>query len=348
MRPPLLPGQRRGRPDHVAHAGDAERLARRRPDAGPVPPTWTWPGDPRASRRAATTPAPRSSRATGEIRSNVISSQGVHDRYGGVVPEVASRHHLELVDAVVDDALARAGATLDDVDLVAVTQGPGLVGALLVGVATRQGARRGARPAAGAASTTSRATSPRTSSGPSRSSRRSCAWWPAAGTRSWRDVDASTTASRSSAARSTTPPARRSTRARACSACRSPAARTSSAWPREGDPHGVRASRSRAGVAGLDFSFAGLKTALLYKRPRPGGGTAAERRAPTSRPPTSTRSSRRSPLRVERGLRADRPAARSRSAAAWRPTGRCASAWRGAGASSCTSRRASCAPTTRR
>jgi N6-L-threonylcarbamoyladenine synthase len=72
----------------------------------------------------------------GEIRSNVVSSQGVHDRYGGVVPEIASRHHLELVNAVVDDALALARATLDDVELVAVTQGPGLVGALLVGVAT--------------------------------------------------------------------------------------------------------------------------------------------------------------------------------------------------------------------
>jgi N6-L-threonylcarbamoyladenine synthase len=75
----------------------------------------------------------------GDVRSNVVSSQGVHDLYGGVVPEVASRHHLELANAVVDDALARAGATLDDVDLVAVTQGPGLAGALLVGVATAKG-----------------------------------------------------------------------------------------------------------------------------------------------------------------------------------------------------------------
>jgi N6-L-threonylcarbamoyladenine synthase len=75
----------------------------------------------------------------GEIRANVISSQGVHDRYGGVVPEIASRHHLELVNTVVDDALARAGASLDEVELVAVTQGPGLVGALLVGVATAKG-----------------------------------------------------------------------------------------------------------------------------------------------------------------------------------------------------------------
>jgi len=75
----------------------------------------------------------------GEVRSSVVSSQGIHDRYGGVVPEIASRHHLELVNAVVDDALARAHATLDDVDLVAVTQGPGLVGALLIGVATAKG-----------------------------------------------------------------------------------------------------------------------------------------------------------------------------------------------------------------
>jgi N6-L-threonylcarbamoyladenine synthase len=81
----------------------------------------------------------------GQVRSNVVSSQGVHARFGGVVPEIASRHHLELVNAVVDDALERAGATLDDAELVAVTQGPGLVGALLVGVATAKalaGARR--------------------------------------------------------------------------------------------------------------------------------------------------------------------------------------------------------------
>jgi N6-L-threonylcarbamoyladenine synthase len=71
----------------------------------------------------------------GEIRSNVIASQGLlHARYGGVVPEIASRRHLELVDAVVADALERGGARLDDVDRVAVTRGPGLIGALLVGL----------------------------------------------------------------------------------------------------------------------------------------------------------------------------------------------------------------------
>ena len=75
----------------------------------------------------------------GAIRANVISSQGIHDRYGGVVPEIASRHHLELIGDVVDDALGRAGVSLPSVDLVAVTCGPGLVAALLVGVATAKG-----------------------------------------------------------------------------------------------------------------------------------------------------------------------------------------------------------------
>ena len=71
----------------------------------------------------------------GDIRANVVSSQAeLHARYGGVVPEVASRRHLELVAPVVREALGEAGATLDDVETVAVTQGPGLVGALLVGV----------------------------------------------------------------------------------------------------------------------------------------------------------------------------------------------------------------------
>jgi len=68
--------------------------------------------------------------------SNVISSQGVHDRFGGVVPEIASRHHLRIVNAVVEDALSQAGTTLEEVELVGATQGPGLVGALLVGLST--------------------------------------------------------------------------------------------------------------------------------------------------------------------------------------------------------------------
>jgi N6-L-threonylcarbamoyladenine synthase len=71
----------------------------------------------------------------GRILSSVVASQAdLHARYGGVVPEIASRRHLELVSPVVATALADAGVTLDDVDRVGVTQGPGLVGALLVGL----------------------------------------------------------------------------------------------------------------------------------------------------------------------------------------------------------------------
>jgi N6-L-threonylcarbamoyladenine synthase len=71
----------------------------------------------------------------GRALSNVVASQAeLHARFGGVVPEVASRRHLELVMPVVDEALSGAGVALDGVDSVAVTRGPGLVGALLIGL----------------------------------------------------------------------------------------------------------------------------------------------------------------------------------------------------------------------
>lgn len=68
------------------------------------------------------------------ILGHVILSQDVHEVYGGVVPELAARAHLQKVDGVVDEALARAEVTLDDIDVFGVTAGPGLIGALLVGV----------------------------------------------------------------------------------------------------------------------------------------------------------------------------------------------------------------------
>ncbi|MBQ3612145.1 MAG: tRNA (adenosine(37)-N6)-threonylcarbamoyltransferase complex transferase subunit TsaD [Firmicutes bacterium] len=72
-----------------------------------------------------------------EVLSNIISSQiEIHKQYGGVVPEIASRHHLNNVNTVVDQALEEAGVTIDDVDMIGVTYGPGLVGALLIGLAT--------------------------------------------------------------------------------------------------------------------------------------------------------------------------------------------------------------------
>jgi len=71
------------------------------------------------------------------ILSNVISSQAAaHEGFGGVVPEVAARHHLELAAPVVEAALSEAGIELDDVEAVAATAGPGLIGALLVGIST--------------------------------------------------------------------------------------------------------------------------------------------------------------------------------------------------------------------
>ena len=76
----------------------------------------------------------------GEIRASVVASQAdLHARFGGVVPEIASRRHLELISPVVQEALDRAEATLDDIELVGVTAGPGLIGALLVGLAAAKG-----------------------------------------------------------------------------------------------------------------------------------------------------------------------------------------------------------------
>jgi N6-L-threonylcarbamoyladenine synthase len=73
----------------------------------------------------------------GRVHANVVASQAdLHARYGGVVPEIASRRHLELVSTVIREALETAGASLDDVERIAVTQGPGLIGALLVGLQT--------------------------------------------------------------------------------------------------------------------------------------------------------------------------------------------------------------------
>ncbi len=82
----------------------------------------------------------------GGICANVVSSQAeLHARYGGVVPEVASRHHLQLLAPVLDETFAEAGLSLDDVDRIAVTAGPGLVGALLVGVSAAKALAWGRR-----------------------------------------------------------------------------------------------------------------------------------------------------------------------------------------------------------
>lgn len=75
-----------------------------------------------------------------EILSNNISSQiEIHKEYGGVVPEIASRQHIKNIAAIMDESLAQAGVTLNDIDYIAVTYAPGLIGALLVGVSFAKG-----------------------------------------------------------------------------------------------------------------------------------------------------------------------------------------------------------------
>lgn len=75
-----------------------------------------------------------------EVLSNIISSQiDTHKKFGGVVPEVASRMHIEVINGVVEEALEKANMTLDDIDAIGVTYGPGLVGALLVGLQYAKG-----------------------------------------------------------------------------------------------------------------------------------------------------------------------------------------------------------------
>lgn len=81
-----------------------------------------------------------------EVLSNVISSQiPLHELYGGVVPEIASRKHIEKINQVIEEALIQAGVTLEDIDAIGVTYGPGLVGALLVGVAEAKAISYGAK-----------------------------------------------------------------------------------------------------------------------------------------------------------------------------------------------------------
>ena len=75
-----------------------------------------------------------------EVLSNVINSQiKIHEKFGGVVPEIASRNHINNISGVVEEALKQADLTYNDIDLIACTYGPGLVGALLVGVSYAKG-----------------------------------------------------------------------------------------------------------------------------------------------------------------------------------------------------------------
>ena len=98
-----------------------------------------------------------------KILSNAVYSQiDLHALYGGVVPEIASRAHVEKVSQIVDAALSEAGMALEDVDALAVTAGPGLVGALLIGVSYMKGLAFACCASRWCRCTTSRGTSART------------------------------------------------------------------------------------------------------------------------------------------------------------------------------------------
>ena len=212
----------------------------------------------------------------GSVRSNVISSQAIHAPYGGVVPEVASRHHLELVNGVVDEALAEAGARLDDAELVAVTQGPGLIGALLVGLQTAKGLAAARQlPLApvdhlhGHVAATFLAPDPLeppfvcliASGGHTLLAHvREHHWFELLG----QTLDDAAGEAFDKGARML--------------GLGYPGGPAIERLAADGDPHAF-AFPTAAKVAGLDFSFAGLKTALLYKLRELGEAESARRRA---------------------------------------------------------------------
>ena len=283
--------------------------------------------------------------AAGEMRSNVISSQGVHDRYGGVVPEVAARHHLALVNDVVDDALRtrRRHARRRR----ARRRHPGARAGRRAARGRRHGQGRWPPRAAcrWRRSTTSRATWRRTSSATSRSSRRSCAWSPRGGhtflarvedhagyTVLGRTLDDAAGEAFDKGARMLGLPLSRRPGARA------PGGR--------GRSRRRSTSRSPPASPGLDFSFAGLKTALLYKV-RDLGDEAQARRADLAAAYQHAIVEALA-LRVERGARADRPASGWPIGGGVAANGPLRERMAGLGRRAARPRRARCAPTTRR
>ena len=207
-----------------------------------------------------------------DVLSSVVSTQvDLHAEFGGVVPEIASRAHLDLLNPVVARAIVEAGVDEQRIDAVACTVGPGLIGALLVGVSAAKALAlawdvpvRRRQPPRGAPLR-----------GVPRGSRRwsSRSWCCScrAGTRCWSRCAATATTA-CSARRSTTPPARRSTRSPASSASAIPAGRRSTTPRCVGDPAAIAFPRAMLND-GLDFSFSGLKTSVVnYVRKHPDVG----------------------------------------------------------------------------
>ena len=255
------------------------------------------------------------------------------------MPEIAARHHLELIDAVVAEAFARAGVGVEGVSLVAATRGPGLVGALLVGFCAAKGFAA-ARELPFAAVDHLSGHIAAAYLAPARFEPPFLALIASGGHTLLLDVPRARRPVGCSRGRSTTPPARPSTRARGCSGSAIRAARRCRRWR----PTAIRtATPSRSGGARTSRS-PGSRRRCSTRSAR--SMRAIERCARTSPPPMSGRSSRRSC--AESCARSSAPGERGwRSAAASRRTARCA---RGSRVSewSCSCRRSSCAPTTRR
>ena len=226
----------------------------------------------------------------GTIHSNVVSSQGVHDRFGGVVPEIASRHHLELINAVVDDALQQAQTTLDGIDTIAVTQGPGLVGALLVGVATAKAlaAARGL-PLIPVDHLQGHVAANFVAPDPIEPP---FVCLIASGGHTLLTRSTTTAATRLLGQTLDDAAGEAFDKGARMLGLGYPGGPALSKLAAEGDPTAF-AFPTAAKVKGLDFSFAGLKTALLYKTKELGDEGDPAREPPTSPPATSTPSSRR-------------------------------------------------------
>ncbi|GAA3433510.1 hypothetical protein GCM10018954_031130 [Kutzneria kofuensis] len=176
------------------------------------------------------------------LADEVASSVEQHARFGGVVPEVASRAHLEAMIPTMSRALEKSGMTLDDVDSIAVTAGPGLAGALLVGVsAAKAYAAALDKPLYGVNHLAGHVAADTLEHGPLPSP--CVALLVSGGTRSCCSSRTSPARSPRSAPPSTTRPVRRTTRSPACSTCRTPAARRSTSWPSRAT---AAPSRSRA------------------------------------------------------------------------------------------------------
>ncbi len=225
----------------------------------------------------------------------VASSVEEHARFGGVVPEVASRAHLEAMVPTIERACSDAGVSLRDVDAIAVTNGPGLAGALLVGVAAAKALAIGlGKPVYGVNHLASHVAVDQLEHGPLPVAVRGDAGQRrplVAAARHRRDRRGRGRGA-PWAPRSTTPRGRRSTRSPGCSGCRSRAARTSTGRP--GPGRRCRSTSRAASPRGATWSgTASTSRSPASRPPSPAGSRPASAPASRSRSPTWPRRSRR-------------------------------------------------------